>query len=178
MTTSPTEAQTRINNIYQLNKYNGYMSSTGNAAAQAATAAITTYEAITTTPSADDLFALRSGLFDARNMAETKAQYNAINQVFTQVELEAIGGALGVCRAGATHVVYSCSVVDSVMTVGSVIATNDCTITGKIAAEQSCYSWGSQSGVDLYASYDGATCSYFLGANAVGYCLAGLDHIA
>ena len=92
----------------------------------------------------------------------------------------AIGGQnQAVCRAGASHTIYSCSIVNGVKTVGSLIAENDCTIVGKKVAETQCYEWASQPGVDLYASYSNSDegCSHYLGSHAAAYCLAGLDII-
>lgn len=96
------------------------------------------------------------------------------------VSLTSAIGSHGVCSVGATHSVYSCSMSpDNIVTVGSVVATNDCTITGLSAAMSACSKFiSSHLGSDFYFSRDGISCSDYLDdAAARVYCEASLDYL-
>lgn len=82
----------------------------------------------------------------------------------------------GVCRVGATHTVYSCTMSNDVATVGALIAQNDCTLASVDNAERACDTWASQPATDFYVSYNGVTCSGYLN-NPASACKAGLDYL-
>jgi len=95
----------------------------------------------------------------------------------TTTLVSAIGD--GVCRAGATHTVYKCQMVDDLLVVGDLITRNNCTVSSAENSARACDAWAAQPTIDLYASYDGVTCSNYLGAvRAASYCKAGLDYLA
>lgn len=87
----------------------------------------------------------------------------------------AIGGDHAACSDGQPRSVYSCNAGGSVT---GIVATNDCTLTGRAYAETQCYKWAYQPGVDLYGSYSSnGNCSEYLGDYALKFCLAGLDEL-
>lgn len=92
------------------------------------------------------------------------------------VSLTSVMGG-GVCKVGATHTVYSCSASNGVKTVGSEIATNNCTVSGLSFAEEACVAW-SLNGEDHYISFDGVTCSNYLSPSSASLaCQQGLDYL-
>lgn len=99
------------------------------------------------------------------------------DEVDNAVSLVSVIGT-GVCRPGASHIVYSCSASNGVKTVGPMIAQNDCSIGGLAMAKEACVNW-SLNGEDHYVSFDGITCSNYLGEAAANLaCQQGLDYIA
>lgn len=88
----------------------------------------------------------------------------------------AIGG--GMCKDGATHIAYSCSKSQGVVTVGDVIAQNNCTISGTVMAKEACNDWALR-GIDHYISFNGLTCSDYLNPQeAAMQCMSAMDYVA
>jgi hypothetical protein len=110
---------------------------------------------------------------DSVNLA---TDITAAKEIDDFVSLVSVVGA-GVCREGASHTVYRCTMSNDVATVGAPIATNDCTLAGVNVAEKACDAWASQSGTDFYVSYNGETCSGYL-QNPASACKNGLDYLA
>jgi hypothetical protein len=90
MTINPTVIKTRLLKTYLLNKSNGYMdpyADSSSAAYKAANALLNYYNS-EHTPTISSLKALMADLVEARGLSTTNAQYNAINNLLSQVELE------------------------------------------------------------------------------------------